>query len=354
MSEILNERDREILEILISDYIATALPVGSKTISKKHRGRYSAATIRSIMADLEKMGLLRQPHTSAGRIPTARGVRYYIDSILQCRELSSEEKKEVRRRYADAADLSVDEIIGRTSKVLSAISRHVGLVSTSNMDQVVFKHIQFLPLSSRRLLCIFVSQEGFVQNKIVEVDREYTYPDLEKINNYCNSAFLGLTLEDARRKIIKETERIKKDYDHLLSRALIFSKEVFQAAAGGDIVFDGESHLVGEPEFLSAEKLRNILFMLEEKKQLIHILDRCKEADKVNIFIGAEVQGKGFFEENPDILKTMESVSVVTAPFKKDGRVLGTLGVIGPIRMDYSRVVPVVDFTAKLLEDILN
>lgn len=346
MNERLKERDREILKILISDYIATALPVGSKTISKKHQGRYSAATIRNVMADLEEMGLLEQPHTSAGRIPTARGVRYYIDSILKCRELSPEEKGEVCKRYADAADLSVDEIIGRTSKVLSAISRYVGLVSTSNMDQVVFKQIQFLPLSSRRLLAIFVSQEGFVENKIIEIDEEYTYPDLEKINNYCNGAFLGLTLEDARIKIMREMERMEKDYDRLLSRALIFSREVFAAVAGGNIVFDGESHLVGEPEFLDAEKLKNLLLMLEEKKQLLCILDRCKEADKVNIFIGAETDG--------EVSKTMESVSVITAPFKKGGHVLGTLGVIGPIRMDYSRVVPVVDFTAKLLEDILN
>lgn len=354
MNERLKERDHEILKILISDYIATALPVGSKTISKKHQGRYSAATIRNVMSDLEEIGLVRQPHTSAGRVPTAKGVRYYIDSILKCRELSPEEKSEVCKRYADAADLSVDEIIGRTSNVLSAISRYVGLVSTSNMDQVVFKQMQFLPLSSRRLLAIFVSQEGFVENKIIEIEEEYTYPDLEKINNYCNSAFLGLTIEDARGKIIRELERMEKDYDRILSRALIFSKEVFESVAGGDVVFDGESHLVGEPEFLSADKLKNLLFMLEEKKQLLRILDKCREADKVNIFIGAEASCGDAAGENLSISKTMESVSVVTAPFKKGGHVLGTLGVIGPIRMDYSRVVPVVDFTAKLLEDILN
>ncbi len=350
----LNARDREILEILISDYIATALPIGSKTISKKQHGRYSAATIRAIMADLEKIGLLKQPYSSAGRIPTAKGVRYYVDSILKSRELSNEEKIEVSKRYADAADLSVDEILNRTSKVLSAISKYVGIVSTSNMDQVIFKQIQFLPLSSRRLLCIFISQEGFVQNRIIEADWEYTYCDLEKINNYCNSVFLGLTLEEAREKIIKEMECIKRDYDLLLSRALIFSKEVFQQISGGGVVLDGESHLIGEPEFSDTERLKNLLIMLEEKKQLIHLLDRCREADKVNIFIGAEAIEQDFFKENPEFLKAIESLSVVSAPLKKGGRILGTLGVIGPIRMDYSRVVPVVDFTAKILEDILS
>lgn len=339
----LSGRDREVLEILISDYIATAMPVGSKSISLKHRDRYSSATIRSILADLEAKGLLLQPHTSAGRIPTTKGVRYYVDSILKCRDLSKEEQEEIYKRYQGAADLGVEEIINRTSKVLSTISHYVGLVGTSHMDQVFFKQMQFVSLSRKRLLGIFVSREGIVQNKIIDVDEEYSYPDLEKINNYCNSVFLGLTLEDARSKVEKELESIEKDYDRLLSKALIFSKEVFSAVTGNDLVFDGESHLIDQPEFADSNQLKELLGMLEEKKQLLHLLSRCKQASGIQIFIGAEVGNKA-----------MDSVSIVIAPFKKEGRILGTLGVIGPMRMEYSHVVPVVDFTAKLLEDILN
>lgn len=350
--ESLSDRDREVLDILISDYIATATPVGSKTISLKHRGRYSSATIRGILADLEAKGLLSKPHTSAGRVPTAKGVRYYVDSILKCRELSREEQEEICNRYRCSADLGVEEIINRTTKVLSAISHYVGLVGTSHMDQILFKQMQFVSLSRSRLLGIFVSQEGIVQNKIIDVEEDYSYIDLEKINNYCNSAFLGLTLEDARSKVERELEFIEKDYDRLLSKALMFSKEVFDTVINDDLVFDGESHLIDQPEFADSDKLKELLDMLEEKKQLLHILDKCKQGGGIRIFIGAEA--RRFELQSDSANRAMGAVSMVTAPFKKDGRILGTLGVIGPMRMQYSKVVPVVDFTAKLIEDLLN
>lgn len=352
MAEPLSERDREVLEILIADYIATAAPVGSMAISKKHMSRSSSATIRSIMADLEQMGFLSQPHTSAGRIPTAMGFRFYVDSILKYRDLSPEEKDEVYSRYFNEKDLSVEEMLGRTSRALSSISRCVGLVGTSSLGQMLFKQIEFIPLSRGRLLGIFVSQEGFVQNKIVEISEEYTYTDLEKINNYCNSAFMGLSLDDARSKIARELELIEKDYDNLLKHALLFSKELFNVVGDADLLFNGESHLLEKPEFSDVDKLKNLLRVLEEKKQILHLLDRSREAGGVRIFIGQESGIQ--LGDGPGINEAIESVSVVAAPFRKGGRVLGTLGVIGPMRMDYSRVVPIVDFTAKMLEDLLS
>jgi len=343
MVKSLSQRDQEILEILISDYISTAAPVGSKTISRKHNGRLSPATIRSITADLEERGLLMQPHTSAGRIPTAQGFRYYVDCLLKCHDISNEDREKVRQFY-DVEDMSVDEVIARTSKLLSTISNYVGLIRTPGWNKILFKQIEFIQLSRGRLLGIFVSQEGFVQNRVIDVSEDYSYPDLEKINRYCNSAFLGLTLNQARAKIALELEAAENDYDRLLARALLFSQEVFSGVPDADLIVDGESRLIAAPEFSNVGRLRELLDVLEEKKQLLHVLERCRETDGVRIFIGAEAQDK----------TGMESVSVIMAPYRKEGQVLGTIGVIGPTRMDYSRVVPIVDFTAKVLEDILN
>jgi heat-inducible transcriptional repressor len=343
MMSSLSKRDREILDILISDYISTAAPVGSKAIACKHKGNLSPATIRSVMADLEEKGLLMQPHTSAGRMPTAQGLRYYVDCMLKCHDLSDDERDKVRKFY-NSNETSVDEVIGRTSKLLSTISNYVGLIQTPGWDRIVFKQLEFIRLSSRRLLGIFVSQEGFVQNRVIDVSEEYSYPDLERINRYCNQAFLGLTLEDARAKIARELEIAESDYDRLLAKALLFSQEVFSGIPDSDIIVEGQSRLTFEPEFSNAARLRDLMEILEEKKELLHLLDRCREVDGIKIFIGAEA-GE---------IAAMERVSVVAAPYHKDGQVIGTIGVIGPTRMDYSRVVPIVDFTAKVLEDILD
>ncbi len=349
MNQTLAARDEEILELLIADYIATALPVGSRTISKKSGMHYSAATIRGVLADLEDIGLLRQPHTSAGRIPTAQGLRYYVNTLLKCRSLTEEEQASLQEKYFSAQDLGLEAVLDHTSQALSAVSNYVGLITTSAKDQIVFKQIQFVLLSKRRVLGIFVSQEGFVQNKIIEINNDLNYADLEKINNYVNSAFLGLNLEQAKHKISQELVEIKQDYDQLLSQAMVFSQELFAAAGSARVIFDGEAHLLGQPEFSQVEQLKNLLEMLREKELVLSVLESSQTAEGVQIFIGAESDLSSAANYKP----AMESVSVVSAPYKKDGRVLGSLGVIGPMRMDYSRVIPVVDFTAKILEDIL-
>lgn len=349
----LTKRGREIFEILIADYISTALPVASKAISKKNGVRYSSATIRGILSDLERIGLLSQPHISAGRVPTVLGLRYYVDRVVQYRELSAKEREELCKRYFDVSDIGVEEVIRRASKALSSVSKYVGLVSTSSMDQIVFKQIQFISISKGRLLGIFVSQEGFVQNKIIEIEEEFTYSDLDKISNYCNSAFLGLTLKEACFKISRELESMKEDYDRLLSRAFIFSQEVFDQASESNLFFDGESQLADEPEFADVNKLKGLLEILEEKRQFLQLLEKFRDANGVRIFIGAEAD-PAISESCGTSSSVIRNISVVTSPFKKGRKTLGTLGVIGPMRMDYSRVVPVVDFTAKILGDILG
>jgi heat-inducible transcriptional repressor len=337
----LSTRDRDILELLIADYIASAQPVGSRTIAKHHPAHLSPATIRNVMADLEEKGYLIQPHTSAGRIPTARAMRYYVDSILNVRELDDDERRRIEQRYAGARE-GLDSLLRRTSTILSAISHYAGIVAAPRAEQIAFKHIEFIPLSRTRLLGIFVAQSGMVQNRIIECSQEFTYPELERINNYCNGAFLGLTLSEAREKAERELSDERVEYDKLLKKAMTMSNELLQEVSDGNVMIDGEQKLMDAPEFSRVESLKQILAALEEKQMIVKLLDRCLESRGVHIFIGSE-------SEFP-----VEGISMVTAPYRRKGKLIGTLGVIGPTRMDYSNVIPVVDFTAKLVSDLME
>jgi len=339
----LSARYCDILDILISDYISSAGPVGSRTIAKKYVGHLSPATIRNVMADLTEMGFLEQPHTSAGRIPTSAGMRYYVDTLLKQRELSEREMESIRERCA-GNEKEVSAILSRTSKMLANVSHYAGLVVTPSAERVIFKQIQFVPLSRNRILGIFVSRDGMVQNRLIEVTDELSYTELERISNYCNSSFFGLTLDDALDKVEKELEADYADYDRLLKRAMFFSKEVFENVPLADLVVDGQFQLIDTPEFAESEDFRKVIRELEEKKKVLHVLERCQDGDGVRIFIGMDSNDRA----------NLETVGLVGAPYKKDGKVVGTLGVIGPVRMDYSRVVPIVDFTAKVLSDVLE
>ncbi|MFH0799100.1 MAG: heat-inducible transcriptional repressor HrcA [Pseudomonadota bacterium] len=342
MNSQLTDRDREIFRILVADYIATADPVGSRTIAKQHPGHLSPATIRNVMADLTEMGLIAQPHTSAGRVPTDAGFRYYVDSLLKRRELSEGEMGAIRERCM-GDERGIQIVLQRASRMLAAVSRYVGIVATPAAERVAFKQIDFVPLSRRRILGIFVSQDGQVENRLVEAGEDLTYAELERISNYCNQAFAGLTLDEAIQKAGRELSDERADYDHLLKKAMLFSKQVLDGASGSELVVDGEAQLLDAPEFAEAEKFRKILDMLEEKQGILHILERCREGEGVRIFVGADAEMDG-----------VDTIGLVGAPYFKDGKMVGALGVIGPMRMDYSRVVPIVDFTAKVLGDALE
>ncbi|MBN1283575.1 MAG: heat-inducible transcription repressor HrcA [Proteobacteria bacterium] len=336
------KRHLEILEILISDYIASAQPVGSRTIARQHHGHLSPATVRNIMADLTDLGLLAQPHVSAGRLPTALGMRVFVETLLKRRDLSETEMHEIRRRCA-GDERRMDAVLSRTSRMLAAVSRYAGMVVTPDAGRIKFRHMEFVPLSGRRLLGIFVSQDGSVQNRLIEVGEDYSYPDIERINNYCNRSFLGLSLEDALEKARTEHAAAREEYDRLLSGAMALSEELLSAIPGIDLVVDGEMQLLAEPEFAKAEDFRRIVEALEEKSSMLGLLERCRDGQGVRIFIGSEAHIEG-----------VDSVGIVGAPYLKDGKVVGAIGVIGPMRMDYSRVVPIVDFTAKVLSDVLD
>ena len=342
MTHPLSERDREILRILISDYISTADPIGSRSIAKKHPGGLSPATIRNVMSDLTELGFLTQPHTSAGRIPTNMGFRYYVNSLLTKRDLTTHEMEVIRERCRED-EKGITSVLQRASHILALVSHYVGIVVTPSASRMIFKKIEFMRLSDRRLLGIFVSQEGFVENRLIELTEELSYPELERISNYCNSAFLGLTLDDALQKIEKELTTERADYDKLLKKAMLFSKQVIGDIGGIDLVVDGEEQLLDAPEFAEVEKFKKLLEALNEKREILKLLENCRESDGVSIFIGSDTDVTG-----------MGTIGIVGAPYLKDGKMIGTLGVIGPMRMDYGSVVPIVDFTAKVLSDALE
>ncbi|OGQ04504.1 MAG: heat-inducible transcription repressor HrcA [Deltaproteobacteria bacterium RIFCSPLOWO2_01_44_7] len=332
VNNLLNERYREILSLLVTDYIATSDAVGSRQLSKKILRRLSPATIRNVMADLEEMGYLTHAHTSAGRVPTQKGLRYYVDSLVEKRPLTEDERKSIQDHYK-VGGKDIRRVMQQTGKILAAFSQCVGLVLTPNWKKTIFKHIEFLPLSRGRLLGIFVSQNGMVENRILEIGEELNYRELEKINNYCNASFVGLTLEEAREKVVKEFSKAQGEYDKLLSKALLLSQNLLMGIETNELVV----------EFSTIEKTKGLMQSLEEKQQLLKVLDSCLDSAGVRIFIGAESR-----------LEPVKDLSLVTATYTEGNRILGTLGVIGPTSMDYSRVIPMVDFTAKLVTDFLE
>lgn len=340
--EGLGGRYNEILTLLIGDFIAKAQAVGSRQLSRKTKQRLSAATIRNVMSDLEEMGYLFQPHTSAGRIPTTKGLRYYVDTLIEKRSLSPNEKEAIENHFP-VRRKDIPSLMKQTGQMLATISQYAGLVVTPRWSKTVFKHLEFLPLSGGRLLAIFVSQDGMVENRILETTDNFNYRDLEKINNYCNASFVGLSLEDARKKVAIELQQAEFEYDRLLSNALLFSRELFQDIGESDLVVEGESRLLDSPAFSNVESIREILRILEEKQKLLNILDTSVKSPGVKIFIGSDAEEGG-----------VRNVSMITATYGSKTQVLGTLGVIGPTHLDYSRVIPMVDFTAKLVSQLMT
>ncbi len=342
MTPQLPDRDREIFRILVADYIATADPVGSRTIARKHPGHLSPATIRNVMSDLTEMGLIEQPHTSAGRIPTDDGFRYYVNCLLTRRDLSPEEMVGIRERCL-GDERGTDVVLQRASRMLAAVSRYVGLVVTPSADKLLFKRIEFLPLSRQKILGILVTQDGQVENRLIEAGTELNFSELERIANYCNQAFAGLSLDEALEKTRRELESQRSDYDLILRKAMLFSEALLSDASHAELVIDGQTQLLGEPEFSGAKQVKELLEALEEKQAILKMLERCRDAEGVRVFIGTDAA-----------VGDSGGMGCVGAPYFRDGKAVGTLGVIGPKRMDYSHVVPIVDFTAKLISDALE
>jgi heat-inducible transcriptional repressor len=341
MSETLSERSRQILEAIIDDYIKTAEPVGSRAVTRRHGLALSPATVRNVMSDLEETGYLASPHTSAGRIPTDKAFRFYVDSLLQVRAIDQEQREEIWKQYRTHGR-DVGNIFKETCRILSSISHYTGIVITPRFTTDVFRQIDFVKLCGRRILAILVSESGIVQNRIIESDEDFGSEDLVRMSNYLNRILQGLTISEARRLIIREMEDEKIRYDALLCRALRLSEQTLDES-GSEVFIEGQVNILEQPEFADVDKMKEVFHAFEEKSQLITLLDRCMEAERVHIFIGSE-----------NYLSRMNRLSVVTAPYASGGKTIGMLGVIGPTRMGYDKVIPIVDYTARILSELLG
>ncbi len=335
---MLDDRAKLLLKALVERYIADGQPVGSRTLWRASGLDLSPATIRNVMADLEELGLIASPHTSAGRIPTARGYRLFVDTMLtvQRGELVAPEL---------SSGLSPDQpqkVIANAAHLLSDLSHFVGVVMAPKRSSV-FRHIEFLRLSEKRLLVIIVTPDGDVQNRVLFTPTDYTQSQLIEASNYLNQHFAGLAIEVVRERLLTEVERLRDEIGSLMKAAVQFSSEALQPGEG-DVVISGERNLLSVSDFSSdMDNLRRAFDLFEQKTQLVRLLDRSAEAEGVRIYIGGESQ-----------FVPIEELSVVSAPYEVDGQIVGTLGVIGPTRMPYDRMIQIVDITAKLVSNALS
>ena len=342
MDLFLSDRMRRILENVIEDYILSAEPVGSRTISKKSNLNLSPASIRNIMADLEDLGLLAQPYTSAGRIPTEKGLRFYVDSIINVHELNDLEQQEIRSKYLNHL-IEGPDLFREISRILSSSSHYLGIVWTPRMSLVVLQHIEFVKLRRHLVLTILVSTTGLVHNRMIEVEKDFSQSELNHLADYLNSFLAGLTLYQVREKLLEQMGVAKNAYDDLLEQALKLGEQAFSSIDDTDIFIEGKTNILNEPEFSNVSRMTDLFRAFEEKATMVKLLDKFLDPKGVQIAIGSESQ-----------VQEMETCSLVTSTYSCSGEVLGVLGVIGPRRMNYSRVIPLVGYTAKLLTEILE
>lgn len=305
----------------------------------------SAATVRNVMAELEEQGLIVSPHTSAGRIPTARGYRMFVDSLLTVQPLREAELLKLEQGLQIQRDGGVEALIGRASGLLSEVTQLAGVVMIPNQKTLALQHIEFMALSDRRVLAILVINKHDVRNVIIENERDYTKSELEQASNYLNAAFAGKGLAAVRDRLVNDMRETKASLDAVMQSAIEMADKVFLPQAGeqGDYVIAGHTNLMGFDELSHVEKLRRLFNAFNEKRDILNLLDHCMLANGMKIFIGEE---SGY--------QVLDECSVVTAPYEVDGECVGVLGVIGPTRMAYERVIPIVDVTAKLLGHALN
>jgi heat-inducible transcriptional repressor len=337
----LDPRARQLLRTLIGRYIHSGEPVGSQTLARHAGLDVSAATIRNILSDLEDAGLLSAPHTSAGRVPTAQGYRLFVDSLLQVRPLPEADIARLRNELP--AGSGTQALLGSASELLSAMTHFVGVVSVPRREQFAFRRIEFLPLDAQRVLGILVFADNDVQNRVIQTRRPYDAGELERIGNYLNAHFAGRTLTDIRRILLHELRSARDEMESLLSQSIELAEQVL-ANDRDDMVLAGQTRLMGLQELSDLERLRELFEAFARKREILQLLERTVDAPGVRIFIGEETG-----------LASLEGVSVVTASYRAggapDGQVLGVLGVIGPTRMAYDRVIPVVQAAADALGD---
>jgi heat-inducible transcriptional repressor len=342
----LDRRERDILRALVSDYIQTGEPVASQPLLQRHDLDCSPATVRSVMADLEALGFLEKPHTSSGRIPTERGYRLFVDTLLKVRPPSPQDRERIERLAAAASD--VGALLDGTADLLHDLSHHAGVVTTPRPKADPVRQLEFVRLRENRVIAVFVSEAGIVTNKLVQLEVPMEPGELERAANYLNEKIhqqsrAASSVSDLRESILADMRADQSALRDLLEKALSLAEQIFAAGPGaGRVLAHGEESFLDAPEFADVQKARALLKAFAEKDRILRVLDRVLTAQEVQIFIGAESE----FAAVPD-------VSMVAAPYGRGDRVLGTLAVVGPTRMNYARVIPLVDLTARQISRAL-
>ena len=344
----LSERGQALLRVLIEQYIEDGQPVGSRTLARASGLNVSAATVRNVMADLEQLGLIRAPHTSAGRVPTQRGFRFFVDSLITVQPLGMLPAERLAKQFLLGDD--GQSPLERASRLLSEMTHMDSVVTVPRKDTAKLRHLEFMRLSERRVLAILVFSEKEVQNRILETEREFSKAELEQAANFVNdqllSRDLGRDLGQVRQSLVDGMHADRERLNRQMAEVIAMAEQALaaeEAEEAEDLVLSGQTNLMQFADLSDLHQLRQLFDAFQEKRRVLNLLDRCVYAQGVQIFIGEEAKTEGF-----------DSVSVVGAPYCADGEVLGVLGVIGPTRMAYQKVIPIVDVTARLLGSALH
>jgi heat-inducible transcriptional repressor len=341
-----NERIRETLNCVIATFIVTGRPVGSRRIARHSREQLSPATVRSIMADLERMGYLHQPHASAGRIPTDKAYRFYVDYLLKRRDISPIDRDMIDRDLR--LDDSAEHLMARTSQVLSRVSNNIGIVVSPPISRVALKHLNFVKLADNRILVIIVSRSGIVQNRIIPYTEEISQIELDQAGRYIAENFKDRTLLEIKSQILDMIQKEQALYDKFMQRVITLSTRTFsdiENEMDAEVYLDGASNLIKTPEFSDINRMKLLFETIEQKNRIAALISRCIEGDtqEVRITIGAE-----------NALPGIEDCTLIASRFVVDEKTHGSLGILGPTRMEYARAISLVDYVARLFGRVLE
>ncbi len=332
----LSARDREILRDVVHTYLLSGEPVSSRAVARHERHGLSAASIRNVMADLEDLGLLEQPHTSAGRVPSRVGLHYYIASLMEAQQPGPAERQAIEGELSGAAS-GTPGLIETASQLLSRLSGQIGIVVTPVFGETVLEAVDFVPLSGRRVLCVVVSRSGFVENKLIETDEELAREELVRISNYLTGTFRGQTLRSVRERLLRGMGEERDEMDRLLGRAIALARRGLEAGGGQELRIEGTSSLLAGSQ-ADVERVRRLLEAFAERQRLVGLLNQCLDGNGVRVVIGED-----------DELTSDLGLTLVARPYGAGERARGTLGILGPARMPYERIIPLVDFLGESL-----
>jgi heat-inducible transcriptional repressor len=340
--EVLNPREKTVLDLIMENYITFAIPIGSRTVAKAMGNELSSATIRNVMADLEERGFLQKRHAVAGRVPTYKAYRYYVNGINVLQGLGKRElqiiENVIRPRYAQ-----VEEIMEDASKALAAMSRFTSIVVEPRVDTMIFKEVEFVRLTRFTILVVFVTSSGLVHTRLVATKEELGLDVLESMKDYMNGKFSGTPFYVLKEKILEDVRRDREDYRRLLRSVKDALDTLVDTKDRREVYIEGASKIIGVPEFTDIGRLKELFQTLERKEKLLRLLDNCMRKEGINVVIGTETE-----------IREMRDMSIVTSTFRISEKSYGVLGVIGPIRMNYAKVIPVVEYTANTVTEILR